>query len=124
MILYIPLAWLQLTQQRVRFITTLTGITFVVILLFMQLGFQDALFESAVKVHQSLQGDLFLISPQYNALTSQQSFPRSRLYQALAFDAVESVSPLYVQFGKLKNLENGQKYPIFVFGIEALVELW
>jgi len=61
MILYIPLAWLQLTQQRVRFITTLTGITFVVILLFMQLGFQDALFESAVKVHQSLQGDLFLI---------------------------------------------------------------
>jgi len=40
------------------------------------------------------------------------------LYQALAFDAVESVSPLYVQFGKLKNLENGQKYPIFVFGID------
>jgi len=117
-ILYVPLAWLQLTHQRVRFITTLAGIAFVVIILFMQLGFQDALFASAIRVHQSLQGDLFLISTQYNALTSQQSFPRTRLYQALAFDDVESVSPLYIQFGKLKNLESGQKYPIFVFGID------
>ncbi|MGL4881345.1 MAG: ABC transporter permease DevC, partial [Waterburya sp.] len=31
---------------------------------------------------------------------------------------VESVSPLYFQFGKLKNIENGQKYSIFVMGID------
>ena len=118
MILYIPLAWLQLAHHRVRFIATLTGIAFVVVLLFMQLGFQDALFESSVRVHQSLQGDLFLISPQYRSLTSQQSFPRARLYQALAVDEVESVSPLYFQFGKLKNTKTGQKASIFIFGID------
>lgn len=118
MLLYIPLAWLQLIHQRVRFIATLGGIAFVVVLLFIQLGFQDALFESSVRVHNSLQGDLFLISSQYKAMTSQQSFPRTRLYQVLAVDGVESVSFLYVQFGKLKNINDGQKYPIFILGID------
>ncbi len=118
MLLSIPLAWLQLVHRRVKFIATLSGIAFVVILLFMQLGFQDALFDSAVRVHQVLQGDLFLTSSQYKALTSQQSFPRTRLYQTLAFEGVESVSPLYFQFGKLRNIVNGQKYPIFAIGID------
>lgn len=118
MLLSIPLAWLQLVHKKVKFLATLAGISFVVILLFMQLGFQDALFDSAVRVHQVLQGDLFLTSSQYKALTSQQSFPRSRLYQTLAFEGVESVSPIYFQFGKLKNVLNGQKYSIFVMGID------
>lgn len=118
MLLSIPLAWLQLVHRRVKFVATLSGIAFVVILLFMQLGFQDALFDSSVRVHQVLKGDLFLTSTQYKALTSQQSFPRTRLYQTLAFEGVESVSPLYFQFGKLKNIVNGQKYPIFVIGID------
>ncbi|WP_299402913.1 ABC transporter permease DevC [Acaryochloris sp. IP29b_bin.148] len=118
MIAAIPVAWLQLIHQRVRFAVTLAGIAFVVLLLFMQLGIQDALFESSIRVHQSLQGDLFLVSSQYQALTSQQNFPRSRLYQTLASDQVESVKPLYIQFGKLKNIETGRKYAIFVFGID------
>lgn len=118
MLLSIPIAWLQLIHQRVRFMVTLAGIAFVVALLFMQLGFQSALFESAVRVHQNLQGDLFIISSQYQSLTAQQRFPRPRLYQTLALDDVESVSPVYMQFGKLKNIESGQKFPIFVFGVD------
>jgi putative ABC transport system permease protein len=118
MIFSIPLAWLQLIHKKVKFLATLAGIAFVVILLFMQLGFQDALFDSAVRVHQVLQGDLFVTSSQYKALTSQQSFPRARLYQTLAFEGVESVSPLYFQFGRLKNILNGQKYSIFVMGVD------
>ena len=118
MILSIPLAWLQLVHKKVKFSATLAGIAFVVILLFMQLGFQDALFDSAVRVHEILEGDLFLASSQYKALTSQQSFPRTRLYQTLALEGVESVSPIYFQFGKLKNVNNGQKYTIFVMGID------
>jgi putative ABC transport system permease protein len=118
MIFAIPVAWLQLARYKVRFIATLAGIALVVILLFMQVGFQDALFDSAVQVHHILKGDLFIISSQYKSLTSQQSFPRTRLYQTLAIDQVESVSPLYFDFGKLKNIKNGQKYSIFLFGID------
>lgn len=114
----IPVAWLQLTQQRVRFLATLAGVSFVVILIFMQFGFQDALYNSATQLHQNLKGDLFIISSQYNALTSQQSFPRSRLFQTLAFNGVESVSPVYLQFAKLKNPYTGKKNPIYVIGFD------
>ncbi|NEO31145.1 MAG: FtsX-like permease family protein [Symploca sp. SIO3C6] len=117
MILSIPIAWLQLIHKRVRFLATLAGLAFIVILLFMQLGFQDALYASATQVHNNLRGDLFVISPQYISLTSQQSFPRARLYQTLGYEGVDSVTPLYHEFGKTKSIDTGQKNPIFVFGI-------
>ncbi len=123
MILNIPLAWLQLVKQKVRFFVALAGIAFVAVLMFMQIGFQDALYASATQVHNHLQGDLFLISAQYKSLTSNQSFSRSRLYQTLGFDGVESITPLYVQFAKLKNPENGRKYPIYVLGYDPVKPL-
>ncbi|MBK1986814.1 FtsX-like permease family protein [Sphaerospermopsis aphanizomenoides BCCUSP55] len=114
----IPLAWLQLAQQKVRFIVAVAGIAFIVLLMFIQLGFQDALYSSATAVHQNLKGDLFLVSSQYKSLTSNQSFSRTRLYQTLGFNGVESVSPMYLQFAKLKNPATGEKYSIYVIGFD------
>jgi putative ABC transport system permease protein len=124
MILNIPLAWLQLVKQKVRFFVALAGIAFVAVLMFMQIGFQDALYASATQVHKHLKGDLFLISSQYKSLTSTQSFPRSRLYQILGFNGIKSVEPLYVQFAKLKNPVNGRKYPIYVLGFEPVKSIF
>lgn len=118
MIFKIPLAWLQLVQQKIRFLVAIAGISFIVLLMFVQLGFQDALYSSATAVHQSLRGDLFLVSSQYKSLTSGQSFSRTRLYQSLGFDGVESVSPMYLQFAKLKNPATGEKYSIYVIGFD------
>ncbi|MBD2663054.1 hypothetical protein B6N60_00592 [Richelia sinica FACHB-800] len=114
----IPLAWLQLAQQRVRFVVAVAGIGFIVLLMFIQLGFQDALYSSATAVHQHLRGDLFLVSSQYKALTAIQSFSRTRLYQSLGFEGVDSVSSLYLQFAKLKNPVSGEKYSIYVIGFD------
>ncbi|MBD2136382.1 FtsX-like permease family protein [Anabaena sp. FACHB-1237] len=124
MILNIPLPWLQLIKQKVRFLVALAGIAFVAVLMFMQIGFQDALYNSATQVHNHLQGDLFIVSSQYQSLTSNQSFPRSRLYQVLGFDGVENVDPLYVQFAKLKNPINGRKYPIYVLGFSPVKSIF
>ncbi|KOP25592.1 ABC transporter [Hapalosiphon sp. MRB220] len=114
----IPLAWLQLVRNKIRSLVAVAGIGFIVILMFMQLGFQDALYSSATQVHRNLRGDLFLVSSQYKSLTAIQSFFRTRLYQALGFDGVESVSPIYLGFAKFKNPENGEKYSIYVIGFE------
>ncbi len=114
----IPLAWLQLAQQKIRFLVAVSGIAFIVLLMFIQLGFQDALYSSATAVHQKLRGDLFMVSSQYKSLTSNQSFPRTRLYQVLGFDGVESVSSMYLQFAKVKNPETGEKYSIYVIGFD------
>jgi putative ABC transport system permease protein len=114
----IPLAWLQLAQQKIRLLVAVAGIGFIVLLMFIQLGFQDALYSSATAMHQNLRGDLFVVSSQYKSLTSNQSFSRTRLYQALGFDGVESVSPMYLQFSKLKNPATGDKYSIYVIGFD------
>ena len=124
MISNIPLAWLQLAKQKLRFFVALAGIAFVAVLMFMQIGFQDALYASATQLHKHLEGDLFLISSQYKSLTSTQSFPRSRLYQILGFNGIESVAPLYLQFAKLKNPINGRKYPIYVLGFEPVKSIF
>ncbi|MBD2563755.1 MULTISPECIES: ABC transporter permease DevC [Nostoc] len=124
MILNIPLAWLQLVRQKIRFIVALAGIAFVAVLMFMQIGFQAALYDSATQLHKNLDGDLFLISAQYKSLTSNQSFYRSNLYQILGFDSVESVSPLYVQFAKFKNPNNGLKFPLYVLGFDPVKSIF
>ncbi len=124
MILNIPLAWLQLVRQKIRFLVALAGIAFVAVLMFMQIGFQAALYDSATQLHKNLEGDLFLISAQYKSLTSNQSFYRSSLYQTLGFDSVESVSPLYVQFAKFRNPDNGLKFPVYVLGFDPVKSIF
>lgn len=113
----IPLAWLQLKREKTRLVVALAGIAFADILMFMQLGFRDALFESNVKFHQSLKGEIVLINPQSDALLSMESFSQRRLYQALAFESVESVYPIYLDFVGWKNPQTRKLRQIFVVGI-------
>ena len=110
----IPLAWLQLTKEKVRLLVALAGIGFADILMFMQLGFRDALFESAITFHKNLRGDIFLISSQSTALIAMKSFSQRRLYQAMAFEGVESITPVYLGFGIWKNPENRKTRQLMV----------
>ncbi|HEY9748361.1 MAG TPA: ABC transporter permease DevC [Allocoleopsis sp.] len=124
MILAIPLAWLQLVREKVRLLVALAGIGFAVILMFMQLGFRDALFDSAVRLHQSFQGDIFLISPQSTALNAMRSFSQRRLYQALGFENVAAVSPVYLDVALWKNPENRRTRSILVIGIDPAEQVF
>ena len=118
MISSVRLAWLQLRRQKARLAVALAGVAFAVILMFMQLGFQDALFRSAVNVHQRLKGDLFFFHPNYNVLAFPTYFPRVRLYQALGFDGVASVTPVYTGMVPWKNPTTGRTRDVFVLGID------
>ncbi len=111
-------AWLQLRRQKVRLTVALAGVAFAVILMFMQLGFQDALFRSAVSVHQRLKGELFFFHPHYNVLAFPNYFPRVRLYQALGFDGVASVTPIYTGMVPWQNPETGRTRSVLVLGID------
>lgn len=114
----IPLAWLQLTREKIRLLVALAGISFSGILMFMQLGFQDGLFESAIRFHVALQGDIFLVSPQSNALIAMDNFSQRRLFQALNIEGVAEISPIYLNFALWKNPENGRTRGIFVIGLD------
>ena len=114
----ISLAWLQLKHEKLRLLVAIAGVAFAVILIFMQLGFQNALFDSSVRIHQLLEGDVVLISPQFAFLAQPKSFSRRRLYQAQGHPGVASVSSVYAGVTLWKNPYNGQTRNIFVLGFD------
>lgn len=118
MIFAVPLAWLQLTYEKSRLLVAIAGITFAVILIFLQLGFRDALFTSAVRLQSNLTGDLVIISPQSTNLVGMRNFSQRRLYQALGMKDVESVNPIYLGLAawKIKEDPAGQTRNILVLG--------
>ena len=116
----LPTAWLQLRHQRTRLIVALSGVTFAVVIVFMQLGIRDALFDSAVRLHRGLEGEVFLISPRSTSLIAMQSFPERRLTQTLAFEEVDFVDPIYIDFGQWKNPESRNYWRnLFVIGFDT-----
>ncbi|MBD2665973.1 DevC protein [Richelia sinica FACHB-800] len=113
----IPLSWLQLTREKTRLAVALSGIAFADILMFMQIGFRDALYYSNVRMHSSIMGDVVLINSQSNAVLSMKSFSQRRLYKALDLPAVQSVHPIYLDYTSWKNPVTGRPRSILVFGI-------
>jgi hypothetical protein len=60
-----PLAWLQVSREKMRLAVALAGIAFADILMFMQMGFKDSLYEAAVRPHYTLNADLVLVNSQF-----------------------------------------------------------
>jgi putative ABC transport system permease protein len=114
----IPLARLQLTREKRRLFAALAGIAFAVILMLMQMGFRDALFSSSTLLHERMHCDLVLLSPQYEYIVISKPFTIRRLYQALAFEGVESIAPFYVSMANWKNPETLKKHTILALGVD------
>jgi putative ABC transport system permease protein len=114
----IPLSWLQLVREKPRLLVALAGIAFADILMFMQLGFQAALYNSTTRMHKNFRADLVLISPQARNLMNMQTFPRRRLYQAMSLDGVKSAEALYINFADWKNPQTRRKNATLVLGFD------
>tara|TARA_Y100001933_G_scaffold253593_1_gene294080 strand:+ start:282 stop:1448 length:1167 start_codon:yes stop_codon:yes gene_type:complete len=112
----IPLAWLLLSRQPLRLLVAIAGISFAGILMFMQLGFRDGLFDASVTVHRLLDADLVLISPRSKSSISMSGFPKRRLIQALAQDEVLSVAPVNLNYLLWRNPENLKTRSILALG--------
>ncbi len=115
-----PLAWRQLMKEKTRLAVAVAGITFADMLMFIQLGFESALFDAAVKPHRNLQADLVLINPQFQTLFSVKNFSRERLYQTLGYEGVQSVNPIYISTGQWRNPETRLERAILVWGVDPV----
>lgn len=114
----IPVAWLQLSREPLRLLVGLAGVAFAVILVFMQLGFRSAMYESATRYHRSLDYDIVLLSPKTPFVGIPEGFTRRRLYQALGAAGVSSVSAVYLQQAFWKNPWGRGVRNIVVVGID------
>ncbi|HNQ92886.1 MAG TPA: ABC transporter permease DevC [Alphaproteobacteria bacterium] len=118
--IYFPfrLAWRQLIYDKVRFLTAISGVIFACILVFMQLGFKDSLFESATLLQRVMTGQVYIIHKQSEAIWRLNSFPRQRLYRAMSIPGVEDVTILYVGQAPWKNPVTGVNRTALILGIE------
>ena len=93
-----PLAWAQLSHQKVRTGVAMGGIAFANVLIFMQLGFVELFAGGATILPRHLQGDLFVMNPD-SKFIGGNTFDRARLYQAAAFEGITAAEPLYIKIG-------------------------
>ncbi|CEJ46466.1 ABC transporter permease DevC [Umezakia ovalisporum] len=115
-----PLAWRQLIKEKTRLLIAVAGISFADMLMFIQLGFEGALFDGAIQPHRNLQADLILINPQFQTLFSVKSFSRERLYQTLSYEGIQSVNSVYIATGQWRNPETRIDRSILVWGIDPV----
>lgn len=118
----LPLAWLQLTHRKTRFLTASLGIASAITLIFIQLGLMGSLDESNTVLHRHLRGDLVMLNTQTEAVVLLRNFSRRRLYSVLGSEAVQDVQPIYYGQRNFKNLKQdnsvrGSTRTISVFGI-------
>ena len=94
----------------------LAGISFAGILMFMQLGFRDGLFDASVTAHRLFDADVVLISPRSASSVSMEAFPRRRLVQTLADPDVDGVTPVHWGLMLWRNPETRRNRSILALG--------
>lgn len=122
---YFParLAWRQLIHDKPKLIAAISGVLFACVLVFMQLGFKDSLYTSAASMPLKLDGDLFLIHQQSEALWRTVQFERSELMRTLGHPAVTEVAPLYLSLAPFKNIDTRVKRTLMVYGYDPDIDL-
>jgi putative ABC transport system permease protein len=116
----VPLAWRSLTANKWRLLRSSAGIGFAVLLMLMQLGFQQAFFDAALQVLRGLDGDIFLQSIHKYQFATQDPFSSNLLATAKNVPGVASARPLYADWYDLfwKNPLDGKVYLVRGFAFE------
>lgn len=112
------LAWRQLRADRARLFSALAGVMFACVLVFMQLGFRAALFESATSVISNMRGELFLLNPMTTASFRPEPVPRVRAYQTLALPEVAQAVPVYLMQATWRHPIDGSRRMIQLIGFD------
>jgi putative ABC transport system permease protein len=91
-----PLAWLNTTSKLPKLALASSGIGFAVVLMFMQIGFLNGLFDSAVQILRLLDADYVLLSPARYTIPSEQRFDIQVMNRVRSIPGVSSVQPIYI----------------------------
>jgi putative ABC transport system permease protein len=116
----VPLAWRNLVANKQRLLRSAAGIGFAVLLMLMQLGFEQAFFDSALIVIRGLDGDLLIQSVHKYQFATRDPFPGTDLDIARKVPGVASARPLYADWFDFfwKNPTDGKVFLVRAFGFD------
>jgi putative ABC transport system permease protein len=109
-----------LQQARARMrrsVVAFIGIAGGIVLVLIQLGFQNALYESAVRLHRLLNGELVIVATEFRTIQDPTWFPREWLVMTRGNRAVESVAPLYMSPVPVRNVDDHTVRTLLGIGI-------
>lgn len=113
------LAWRQLRAERSRLASAMAGVMFAAVLVFMQLGFRSALFDSATALLGAMRAEIFLMHPLTTASFRPEPLPRVRAHQALALPEVAQAVPVYLAQASWRSPEDGSRRAIQLVGFDV-----
>lgn len=115
-----PLAWRNLVHHKPTMLISVAAITFAVMIMFMEIGFLNGLYDSQPAVLEAFHADLVMVSRALHIFNSHETFARSRLVQAAGFDGVARVCPVYIEdrLSDLRNPTDGLKHSIQAIGFD------
>jgi putative ABC transport system permease protein len=113
-----PLGWLQLSHDKGRLCVAIAGIAFADILMFMQLGFMNALYDSNTRVDRAMLADIIIHSPKALNLQNLSTFSRRRLLQAMDIPGVQTASGLYINSLTWKNPQTRLSATVQILGFD------
>lgn len=113
------LAWRQLRAERARLFAAIAGVMFAAVLVFMQLGFRSALFDSATRLLAAMESEVFLMSPMTVASFRPEPIPRIRAHQSLALPEVAQAVPVYLTQSTWRNPQDGSRRAIQMIGFDV-----
>jgi putative ABC transport system permease protein len=111
------LAWHNLLHQPIRSGVAVVGVTFAAVLMFMQLGFLEAVKASATVIYDVLDFDICLRSRDYDRFSDARSLDRLRLSQAREIEGVSAAAPLWVGVLSWRNQHTGEPRAILALGV-------
>ena len=116
-----PLAWKSFTHDKMKFASSVGGVAFAVVLMFVEMGFLNGLFDSHTRVVELLDADLLMVNVDKLAVIPKLSFARRDLWEARAVQGVASVAAVRLDEMRsmFKDLGGHHDYPMLVYGCDA-----
>jgi putative ABC transport system permease protein len=108
------LAWRNLVNDRVRFVATLVGIAFAVVLMAVQWGLLIGFANTASGLINHAGADFWVASRGTSNVDQGLPVPERWRFQLLSVPGVAAVDPLLVQFAPWKRPDGGSEYVIVV----------
>jgi putative ABC transport system permease protein len=116
-----PLAWRNLVHHKPTMIVSSAAVAFAVLIMFMELGFLNGLYDSQTAALKAFRADLVMVSRGLHIFNTHETFAQSRLEQVAGIDGVAGVSPVYLEdrLSDLRNPADGRTNTIRVLGIDV-----
>lgn len=116
----VPLARRNLLANKRRLARSSAGIGFAVLLMLMQLGFEQAFFDSSLAAIRGLDGDIFIQSAHKYQFATRDPFAAAELAKAQAVPGVASARPLYADWFDFfwKNPFDGKIFLVRAFAFD------